>query len=127
MRPRYRSAFVLCAVITLSALSRPSHADDWIGGSGQQISALEPLVTYEGGAIRVSLANPINVPYCGNSSGLSSMFHVLFTNGTQESRSSLVAGLYVAFTAGKAVTFLLSSAACSPDGSPVIVGIHMPS
>lgn len=127
MRTRYRLGFVLCTMITLLAVSRPSRADDWIGGSGVQIISLEPLVTYEGGAIRVLLMSPINVPYCGNSSGQASLLQVLFTNGTQETRSALTAGLYVALAEGKAVTFLLSSAGCSPDGSPVAVGMHVPS
>ncbi len=124
MRLRHGLAFFLCTAVTLLATSRPSHADDWVGGSGQQIAALNPATTYEGGSLRVFLANPMNVPYCGIS-GQTSVLHVLFTNGTQESRSSMIAGLYIAFTTGKMVTFLLSSAACSPDGSPVLVGLQM--
>jgi hypothetical protein len=127
MRPRYGLTSLLRTAITLLAICCPAHADDWVGGSGQQIGALDLLATYEGGALRVFLANPMNVPYCWSSSGQAPLLQILFTNGTQETRSSLVAGLYVAFTEGKAVTFLLSSAACSPDGSPVIVGLHMTS
>ncbi len=114
-------------MVAFLSLSSPSFADDWIGAPGVQIGALEPLTTYEGGVIRVRLVNPINVPYCGNSSGQSSLLHVLFTNGTQETRSALTAALYVALTEGKAVTFLLSSAQCSPDGSPVVIGMNVPS
>jgi hypothetical protein len=122
----FRTIWVRLAIVALLSIGT-AHADDWIGGNGSTLSALEPLATYEGGVIRVFLPNPMNVPYCGNSSGQTSMFHVLlFTNGTQESRSALVAGLYLALAEGKAVTFLLSSSGCSPDGAaPVLVGIHI--
>jgi hypothetical protein len=55
------------------------------------------------------------------------LVELLFTTGTQETRSSLVAALYTALAEQKTVTFLLSSAACSPDGLPVIVGMHIDS
>ena len=118
---------LLPTIITLFTGVSPSRADDWIGGGGVPLSAVEPMTTYEGGAIRVMLVNPLNVPYCGNSSGQASILHVVYTNGTQESRSALVAALYMALAQGKTVTFLLSSASCSPDGSPVIVGMHVSS
>jgi hypothetical protein len=120
----FRAIGVRLAIVALLSIGT-AHADDWIGGTGLTISALEPLATYEGGVVRVFLSSPINVPYCGNSSGQASMLHFLFTNGTQESRSALVAGLYVAFAEGKTVAVLLSSSGCSPDGSPVLVGMHV--
>jgi hypothetical protein len=121
-----RVLMAVCAVgVLLVIMSAGANADDWIGGSGLVIGALEPLAVAEGGAVRIVLTSPINVPYCGNSSGQASYFDVLYTNGTQESRAALVSGLYVALAAGKSITLLLSSAACSPYAAPEVVGIHV--
>lgn len=119
-----RTLAFTCA-LALTTLTSTARADDWIGGAGQTISALEPLLSAEGGAVRIVLPNPINVPYCGNGSSQSAVFDLLFINGTQETRSATIAGLYVAFAAGKTITLLLSSAACSPYAAPEVVGINI--
>jgi hypothetical protein len=78
----FRTIWVRLAIVALLSIGT-AHADDWIGGNGSTLSALEPLATYEGGVIRVFLPNPMNVPYCGNSSGQTSTFHFLLsTNGS---------------------------------------------
>ncbi len=114
-------------LVTLLTVPGLSHADDWIGGSGLSISALEPQIAAEGGVIRVDLVSSTSVPYCGNASGQAQILEFLFAGGTQETRSALVAAIYLAFAESKAVTFLLSSSGCSPYGYPVVVGMHITS
>jgi hypothetical protein len=114
---------------TVAALSfgllctEAASADTWTGAF--QIGSLQPAVNAEGGVIRVNINNGLAVPFCGDSSGKASVIDFLFTNGTQESRSGLVAGLYTALATGASVTLLISSAGCSPYGAPVIVGMNI--
>jgi len=112
-------------LLTFLLASGSASADSWVGGGGVQIASLEPLLTYGGGMIRVMLSSPMSVPVCGDSSGQVPLVELLYTSGTQEARTAVVAGLYTALAQGRPVTFLLSSAACSPDGMPVIVGMHV--
>lgn len=112
------------AVLSFGLLGVESaSADSWTGGF--QIGSLQPSVIAEGGVIRVGTTNAIAVPYCGDSSGQASTIDFLFTSGTQEARSALVAGLYTALATGNTVTLLISSAGCSPYGAPVIVGMNI--
>jgi hypothetical protein len=123
MKNRVRRMMTL-AVLSMGLLGVESaSADSWTGGF--QIGGIQPLVTAEGGAIRVGTTNPIAVPLCGDASGQASTIDFLFTNGTQEARSALVAGLYTALATGNTVTLLISSAGCSPYGAPIIVGMNI--
>jgi hypothetical protein len=115
-----KTATLTC--VLLSAIGT-AQANDWTGLV--TIGAVQPSVVDEGGVVRVGLTSPLTVPYCGNSSGQASNLDFLFTNGTQEGRSALVAALYLALVESKQVTFLLSSAGCSPYGSPVVVGMNV--
>ena len=119
------STHVRVAVFVIDLLIRVTKISPgrFISAGLVTIGGVQPSVVDEGGVVRVGLTSPLTVPYCGNSSGQASNLDFLFTNGTQEGRSAFVAALYLALAESKQVTFLLSSAGCSPYGSPVVVGI----
>jgi hypothetical protein len=104
--------------IAIFALATSSaFADTWTGSV--TIQSLQPLVVAEGGAIRVTVSATISTSLCGSTP----LFDFVFTNGTQEANSALVAGLYMALATGSQITLLYSSSACSPYGAPMITGM----
>lgn len=98
-------------------------ADSWTGSI--TISSIEPMIVAEGGVVEVGPSTPTTVPFCGNASGQATAFDLVFTNGTQETRSALIAALYLALSESKPITLLLSSSGCSAYGYPVIVGMNI--
>ena len=66
MRISNRSSTLRRAVATLAILltAGSAHADQWIGGSGLVIRALEPLPTYGGGMIRSESRVDSTHPIC---------------------------------------------------------------
>jgi hypothetical protein len=109
---------LLVAIIMLSITSA-AVADDWT----QELSVvkLEPLVSWQGGAVRIVVDATVTTSLCGNGIVLDFMF----TGGTQESRSATLSALYMAFAADKRVKFYVSSTSCSPVGTPMITGLDV--
>jgi hypothetical protein len=107
---------VLVAIVVWSG---SAFADEWTGAV--VITSVMPLLSAEGGAVRVNLSAPVATSLCGTTP----TFDLVLTGGTQASESALVAALYMAFATGKATTFLLSSTTCSPWSQPLVVGMNV--
>ena len=111
----------LLGATLLAALSwcGTSNADDWTGAL--VVTSVQPLLTAEGGVVRVAFSTSVSTAACGTTN----QFDLVLSGGTPASQSALVAALYMSVATGKITTFLVSSSACSPWGSPLVVGMNI--
>jgi hypothetical protein len=102
----------------LLAASMTTYADTWTGQL--HVTLVEPLLSWNSGAIRVVVDANVNASPCGTTT----IFDFLYSGGTSESRASIVSALYMALAADKTIRLYYADT-CSPWGTPVITGMDV--
>jgi len=107
-------------IILLIVFSQPVFADgQW--APAVQLTVIEPLVEWNGGAIRIFPSTSTNPAGCSNTV----VYDFIFDVGTHETRSATVSAIYLAFTANKNIRFYIDTDVCSPGNAPVVRGAQV--
>lgn len=114
-------SFVLAVFISSMAfLSGPASADVW--SPTVAIKSIKPLAAWGGaGIVRVKVSTQLSVVGCVASDEIDLSFSV----GTAESRSAVLAALYLAFASQQSVKFFLSDTSCSIGSFPLFTGVEV--
>ena len=115
--------------IALTVLSTlPIQADEWAAQSGVvkefHVVKVEPLITYDGGIVRVIVDSVIPSTSCAGQT-VGDIRLGAGAPGTTEARSAAVSASYMALAANKTIRLFLSTSGCSAGGVPIILGLDV--
>jgi hypothetical protein len=101
-------------------LSAPVFADVW-SPTLVTIESIKPLAAWQGGILRIKVSSPMSVANCVSSNEIDLSYSV----GTSETRSAVIAALYLAFASQQSVKFMLSDTSCSFGSIPTFTGLEV--
>ena len=107
------------AAVVLGCATSGVYAETWTQAVGMEL--VEPLATWQGGMVRVKLDTPLVTTSCGTTA----VVDFVFSHGTQETRSAVIAALYMAFASDRKVRLYVVDGACSPVGAPMFTGLDV--
>jgi len=91
---------------------------------GQHLNTIEkvqPLIEWNGGAVRIEPSNGQNPANCSDTR----YYDLTFDVGTQELRSAVLTAIYTALATNKNIRFFIDDNQCSPAGVPIIRGAYI--
>lgn len=111
------------AALALSGAAGVSCAETWTAPVG--IEFVEPLAAWQGGMVRVKLDAPLITTQCGTTSVVDFMLDPATAVGTPETRSAVIAALYMAHAMERKIKMYVVDNACSPAGAPMFTGLDV--
>jgi len=115
MKKFYQVSFILLIIFSQSV----NAGGQWTPAI--QLTVVEPLVEWNGGAIRIFPSTSTNPAGCSNTV----VYDFIFDAGTRETRSATVSAIYIAFTADKSIKLYIDTEVCSFGGAPVVRGASL--